>query len=318
MTKIEWTHRPGTKGESWNMIAGCTKVQPECQNCYALRDSWRIMHNPRHPARYDGVAEMVDGELQWTGRVNVDWDALEKPRHWREPRTVFVASMADLFHKDVPTEFIDAVFDVIEDTPQHTYLVLTKRSARMMRYWRERDKDNWDPGNALYGWQWPLNCWAGVSAGTQRTLVHHLINLAQLYGPPVKFVSAEPLLGRLRIQTELSRCPLCGETPDDADGSARWRRSWEWWEHHHGYPIGHVPTEPAFNWLLIGGESGKQAREMQLGWPRELLKDCRELGIPAFVKQLGAVYAREQDLHHWSGADLGEWPADLRVREWPQ
>ena len=328
MTKIEWTHRPGTTGESWNMIGGCTKVQPECANCYALRDSWRIMHNPKHPSRYNGVAGMMDGELRWTGRINLDWDALEKPRHWAKPRTVFVASMADVLHRDVPDEFVDAVFDTIEDTPQHTYLMLTKRSERMLQYWQQRQKESADPSTGLDAWQWPRNCWAGVSAGTRRTLAHHLTNLAQLQGPPVKFVSAEPLLERLNIEQELQRCPLCGETPNAVDGEARWRRSWDWWEHHHGYPIGYVATDPAFNWLLIGGETGKRAREMQPGWARDLLRDCRALGVPAFVKQLGQVWAQfgtsgggfvgTSGYASVKGADPHYWPEDLQVREWPR
>lgn len=308
-SRIEWLARPGTLPESWNMIGGCTKVQPECANCYAVRDSWRIMHNPKHPARYDGVAEMgLTGTPRWTGEINVDWDALEEPRHWDKPRTVFVASMADLFHEDVDDGLIDAVFEVISDTPQHTYLVLTKRSERMVGYWR-----------ACFGmgWQWPANCWAGVSAGMQTTLVPHLANLAQLHGPPVKFVSAEPLLEPLYVRSEWQRCPLCGETPSTPDAEARWRKSWDGWEHQHTYPIGHMPTDPAFNWLLIGGETGKRAREMVLEWVRQLLA-CQDLGIAVFVKQLGEVYAREHGLRDRKGSDPSEWPGDVRMREWPE
>lgn len=282
MTKIEWTHRPGTTGESWNMIAGCGKVQPECQNCYALRDSWRIMHNPRHPARYDGVAEMVDGKLRWTGRVNMDWDALEKPRHWREPRTVFVASMADLFHKDVPTEFIDAVFDVIQDTPQHTYLVLTKRSERMVHYERNRTADNWDPSVGLYGWLWPRNCWAGVSAGMQRTVEYHFTNLSQLHGPSVKFVSAEPMLGPMDIF--------------DVDGDIAVRMQ-ELQPRETRYPA------DVLDWVICGAESGAGARLMYVGWARNLRDDCREAGVPFFFKR---------------GGPGQKIPSDLLVREWPQ
>ncbi|HUW13618.1 MAG TPA: DUF5131 family protein [Anaerolineae bacterium] len=280
MTKIEWTHRPGTVGESWNMIAGCAKVQPECQNCYALRDSWRIMHNPRHPARYDGVAEMGDGKLRWTGRVNVDWDALDQPRHWREPRTVFVASMADLFHKDVATEFIDAVFDTIEDTPQHTYIVLTKRSERMLNYWRERNGDNDDRSVGLFGWQWPRNCWAGVSAGLQRTVDYHLPILAQLSGPLIKFISAEPLLGLV--------------DPFDVDGDAAVRME-ELQPRELRYPA------DVLDWVICGEETGPGAREMDLYWAWDLAKKCKAAGVPFFLKCPMPIVA-------WPGITMREWP----------
>lgn len=281
MTAIEWTHRPGTKGESWNMIAGCTKIQPECQNCYALRDSWRIMHNPRHPARYDGVAEKIDGQLQWTGRVNVDWDALDQPRHWKEPRTVFVASMADLFHVSVPDELIDAVFDVVEATPQHTYLTLTKRSRRILLYWATRNSGSWDPSVGLYPWQWPRNCWAGVSAGTQETLVYHLPNLAQLHGPPVKFVSVEPMLGPIE--------------PFDVDGDVALRME-TLQPRESRYPA------DVLDWVICGAESGTGARPMSLHWARNLRDQCREAGVPFFWKR---------------GGPGQEIPSDLLVREWP-
>ena len=133
MTKIEWTKRSGTKGESWNMISGCTKVSPACDNCWALAMSWHLQNNPKRPGRYEGVAQrqyrgpgLEQWPTEWTGRVNLDYDALEAPYRWSKPRTVFVQSMGDLFHMKVPGAFISRAFKVMGDNPMHTFLVLTK------------------------------------------------------------------------------------------------------------------------------------------------------------------------------------------------
>ncbi len=134
-TKIEWVKNPdGSKGETWNPLAGCTKVSSGCTRCYAERMAVRQIGMGNK--NYAGTIK--DG--RWSGQVNLIPDALDKPLHWRKPRTVFVNSMSDLFHKDVPFEFIDKVMGVMrsEKCTQHTFMILTKRPERMERYWRSR------------------------------------------------------------------------------------------------------------------------------------------------------------------------------------
>ena len=168
---IEWTEA------TWNPTTGCDKTSPGCDNCYALTLSKRLkaMGQPKY---------QQDGNPRTSGPgfgLTIHPDALDVPRSWSAPRTIFVNSMSDLFHHEVPEPYIHRVFDVITETPQHQYQVLTKRSKRLA-----------DVGQKL---RWPPNLWMGVSVENSRYRfrLDHLrrINAA------VRFVSAEPLLGPL-------------------------------------------------------------------------------------------------------------------------
>ena len=155
-SKIEWCDA------TWNPVTGCTKVSVGCANCYAERITRRF------PGRYpDGF----DVALQ-------PW-ALDKPRHWRKPRRVFICSMGDLFHAKVPESYVKSVLDVVRDCPQHIFLVLTKRPKSMK----------------FYAWRhvWPDNLWGGVTVEN----ADNLWRLELLLKTPVahRFVSFEPLLG---------------------------------------------------------------------------------------------------------------------------
>jgi protein gp37 len=168
---IEWTEA------TWNPTTGCDRVSAGCDNCYALTLSKRLkaMGAPKYQA---------DGDPRTSGPgfgITVHPDALNLPRKWRTPRVVFVNSMSDLFHARVPIGFVRDVFEVIADTPQHTYQLLTKRSSRLRRF-----------ADTL---QWPANLWMGVSVEDSTQLAR----VEDLRGTParVKFLSAEPLLGPL-------------------------------------------------------------------------------------------------------------------------
>ena len=131
-TKIEWTHRPGTTGVTWNPTRGCRRVSPGCGTgtaggCYAERQAARFS-GPGQP--YEGLVEIGKHGPRWTGRGRVVADKLAEPLRWRKPRTVFVDSMSDLFFEGFAFEQIAAVFGVMAATPQHAYLVLTKRPER--------------------------------------------------------------------------------------------------------------------------------------------------------------------------------------------
>ena len=170
---IEWTEM------TWNPSTGCDRVSPGCDNCYAMTLAKRLkaMGQPKY---------QLDGDPRTSGPgfgLTVHEDALQVPHSWHSPRVVFVNSMSDLFHEDVPIGFIRDVFDVMAETPRHTYQVLTKRSKRLARV-----------ADSL---QWPSNLWMGVSIETQRYAFRsdHLRDV----GAAVRFISAEPLLGPLAL-----------------------------------------------------------------------------------------------------------------------
>lgn len=157
-SSIEWTEA------TWNPTSGCTKVSPGCERCYAERMALRFPNTFRN-----GFA------------LTLRPDALELPLHWRRPRTIFVNSMSDLFHANVPDSYIRQVFDVMTRTPQHTYQVLTKRAERLARLAPRLP--------------WPSNVWMGVSVETPKYAwrIDYLRNTSAV----VRFISAEPLLAAL-------------------------------------------------------------------------------------------------------------------------
>lgn len=170
-SQIEWTE------ETWNPTTGCDRVSPGCDNCYALTLAKRL--KAMGQAKYQR-----DGDPRTSGPgfgLTLHPDTLDAPRRWTGARLIFVNSMSDLFHPDVPVEYIHRVFGVMAETPQHTYQVLTKRSQRLLELSDEL--------------RWSSNIWMGVSVESARYgfRVRHLRET----GAAVRFVSAEPLLGSL-------------------------------------------------------------------------------------------------------------------------
>jgi protein gp37 len=161
---IEWTD------STWNPVTGCTKISAGCDNCYAERFSERFRGTPGHP---------FENGFDLTLRPQ----RLDQPLNWRRPRMIFVNSMSDLFHKDVPKEFIGRVFDTMEQAHWHTFQVLTKRSTLMRNFLRRRYGSS--PG--------PAHIWCGVSVedGMKLSRVRHL----QETPAGVRFLSIEPLIG---------------------------------------------------------------------------------------------------------------------------
>jgi protein gp37 len=159
-SKIEWTET------TWNPITGCTKVSEGCRNCYAERLAGRL--------QLMGVSHYSNGF-----QVTIHEDSLEQPCKWKKPQVVFVNSMSDLFHEDVPLEFIQRVFHVMAECPRHTFQVLTKRSERLLEL-------------APF-LPWPNNIWMGVSV--ENTDVVHRIKELQQTPAVIRFISFEPLLG---------------------------------------------------------------------------------------------------------------------------
>ena len=122
-TSIEWTDA------TWNPVAGCTVLTAGCTNCYAMRMAARL--EAMGTDKYRGLTRKSGGRAKWTGKITLDRKALSIPATWSKPRRVFVNSMSDLFHPDVPADFIGDVWQVMADTPRHTYQILTKRPDRM-------------------------------------------------------------------------------------------------------------------------------------------------------------------------------------------
>lgn len=210
-TKIEWTDK------TWNPVTGCTKKSEGCVHCYA-----EVMAR-----RLKGM-----GQLKYRNAFSLTLhpEDLDEPKKWRKPHNIFICSMGDLFHEDVPFEFVDKVMKTIRETPWHRYQILTKRAERMEEYFLSHSV--------------PSNAWLGVTVEVQRTL-SRIDNLRHLPAS-VRFLSCEPLLEDL----------------------------------------GHMDLE-GVDWIIVGGESGTQARPMKEEWVLNIKRQAEEQVIAFFFKQWG-------------------------------
>jgi protein gp37 len=243
---IEWTE------VTWNPVTGCDRVAAGCDNCYALTLAKRLQAMGSEKYQKDG-----DPRTSGPGfGVTIHPQALNQPLKWRSPKTIFVNSMSDLFHARVPVSFIQEVFDVMEQTPQHTYQALTKRAHRMNRV---ADK-----------LRWPSNLWMGVSVESGEVVDR--IDYLRDTPAATRFLSCEPLLARL------SKLDL-----------------------------------DSIDWVIVGGESGKNARPMDAAWAREIRDQCLSAETAFFFKQWGGhrpkANGRELDGRTWD-----EYPTPPRAR----
>lgn len=244
---------------TWNPVTGCDKVSPGCDRCYAetFAERWRGTEGHYFEAGFD---------------VQLRPDKLDMPLRWTKPRKVFVNSMSDLFHDKVPDEFIAKVFSVMACADHHTFQLLTKRHGRMRSLltseaFRElvfKCQALDLPGDVM-GDYWPLpNVWLGVSAEDQKRAD---LRIPALLDTPaaVRFVSAEPLLGPINLHTD----------PIEA-GSPFWGSQ--------------------LDWVIVGGESGPDARPMHPDWARSMRDQCVDAGVPFLFKQWGEWrWTREAD-----------------------
>jgi len=284
-THIEWTNA------TWNPVTGCTKVSAGCKHCYAERDWARLSANPA--TRYYGRA-FTD--------VQCHSDVLELPLRWTKPRRIFVNSMSDLFHPDVPDQFIADVFAYMAYARHHTFQVLTKRPERMRALltnheWIEEmysastalahddaceilgrrgafdanrrtgtDIRAFDPTFSL------SNVWLGVSVEDQATADERIPLLLQTPAA-VRWISAEPLLGPMNLaqirDADVLLFPLAGEV----SGEGR----------NEPMPL----RNGGIDWVVAGGESGPKARPMHPNWARSLRDQCAAAGVSFLFKQWG-------------------------------
>lgn len=300
-TEIEWTHPPGFLGETWNPTSGCTKVSPACANCYAELLSRRFNLSPPFlPGQY---------------RIDLHYDRLELPLRWASiPRCIFVDSMSDLFHEDIPFDFIDKVMAVVYLCQQHIFQVLTKRPDIMRQYfesnplprikgaayefqrvnvqagqkpWSERIKERLAEPDV-----WPFeNLWLGVSTENQEWLNKRLPILLQIPAV-VHFISAEPLLGPVQCEA----IPYPTNLPVDATGNVSaemgelnaYTGKWEYdlWKGSTG----------TLDWVIMGGESGSKVRLTHVQWFRNLRDACAQYDTPVFMKQWGSWGIMDSDV----------------------
>ena len=238
-TKIEWAT------ESWNPITGCTPVSEGCEHCYARRMAQRLKGRFGYPE---------DDPF----RVTFHPDKLDQPLHWKKPRMIFVCSMGDLFHKDVPHHTyienevpVNHIYITAKRCPQHIFLILTKRPKVMKSFF------SWI---TAFGGKIPDNLWLGVSVENQQRADERIPILLQI--PAAKrFVSIEPMLGPINIRK-------IGPVPP----------SFNWEIARNG-----------LDWVIIGGESGPGARPMHPNWPRSVRDQCQAAQVPFFFKQWGGV-----------------------------
>ncbi len=203
-SSIEWTEA------TWNPIAGCTIISPGCTNCYAMRMAARLEAMGQN--KYKNTTRISGGRAKWNGRIAIDETSLSIPSKWRVGRMIFVNSMSDIFHDDVPVDFLRRVFEVMRDTPQHTYQVLTKRAENLER------------NAALL--PWPSNVWMGVSVESSEYVWR--INHLRRVPAAVRFLSLEPLIGSLEnIDLHGVHWAIAGgeSGPGSRDMSPEWVRS---------------------------------------------------------------------------------------------
>lgn len=184
-SRIEWTEA------TWNPVVGCTPVSSGCLNCYAARMALRLSSMPNGTgSKYANTAKRArNGRPVFSGVVKCDEASLDLPRTWKLGRIIFVNSMSDLFHDAVPLDYIQRVFEVMQECPQHTFQVLTKRPERLV-----------EMAPLL---PWPSNVWIGTSVEDMR-VVDRVRQLQQVRRASVRFLSCEPLIG------PLPRLPLKG------------------------------------------------------------------------------------------------------------
>lgn len=293
-TSIEWTDR------TWNPVRGCSLVSPGCTNCYAMKFAHRFSGEGKP---YEGLTRQRKrlGPV-WSGNIRLVPEALVEPVLWRKPARIFVNSMSDLFHEEVPDTFIAAVFGVMSYARRHTFQVLTKRADRMVR-WHE---------------------WLAAEAPAAKARwVAAVAEAEQLCGEEVGSRGAARNDGRERVVSE------CADRHVIERRGAHISAYYPGWpppnvhlgvsveDRRHGLPrvdaLREVPAALRFlsieplledlgeidltgiGWVIVGGESGPGARPCNVAWIRRIVAQCRAQSVPVFVKQLGAVVIDRND-----------------------
>jgi protein gp37 len=223
--------------------------------------------------QYQGLVESTPRGPRWTGEILLVQKALHWPQTIKTPKKIFVASMSDPFHESLVDRMIDSVFIAMSLAYWHTYLLLTKRPATAQKH-----LCHW--ANRIWGtcshfkieqrrYSGDVDVWPGISCSIQKDY-DDAIERFTGGGFSIPWVSLEPLIGPIDVRSGLRK---------------------------------------PFRWVVIGGETGPRARPCEIDWIRAIVQQCKEAGVPCFVKQLGGRRHKNDN--------PDEWPKDLRVREWP-
>ena len=314
-TKIEWSEF------SWNPFRGCRHKSDGCKFCYAELIASRFSGTDKNGKvlPFSNVASKVNGEPRWNGKTELDEQMLLEPLKRKKPTTYFVNSMSDTFYEEMPDEWIDKLFAVMALSSNHTFQILTKRAERMKKYlskdflslevWLASNEisspfdDNYvlktlrkTKGRGLF----PLpNVWIGVSVENQQTAderIPHLLNTPAA----VRFLSCEPLLDKV----DLTKCR-------DSNGS-----EFNYLENEH---IGSNLTcfiRNKIDWVIVGGESGNNARPTNPDWVKSLRDQCYKSDTAFFFKQWGEwfpVCEQPADGANWA---IGKDKALTHIHRW--
>jgi protein gp37 len=249
---------------SWNPLRGCSRVSDGCQNCYAERFAYRLSETGQP---YEGLVKMTRNGPRWTGKIRLVPELLRAPFRWRKSCMVFVNSMSDLFHKDVPDQFISDIFDVMRECYWHTFFIITKRPQRMRDWiedWRNRRFNFSTPGPVQ---ETPRNVWLGISVENQIAADDRIPIMLETPAP-VRFLCCEPLLGPVDLSKYLG---------------IKWnanKRSWI-----DDRDSNQCKDKSDINWVIVGAESGYGARGMNDDWVRTLRDQCVSAKVLFYFKQ---------------------------------
>ena len=330
-TNIGWTD------STWNPTRGCTRVSEGCRNCYAESVANRFSGEGQP---YEGLTQLSrSGRPRWTGKVIVAPKAVDQPLRWVRPRMIFVNSMSDLFHEQIPDSFLRLVFSIMVTAHHmrgHVFQVLTKRPKRMMEFvnslrWADgivpmeisgrkhlllrvaAPNDMELPDNHETGC--PDGIWLGTSVENQNAAEERIPWLLRT-NVSTRFLSIEPQLEEVDLSDVSGENVLDPECWGDCKCDDLWgpepgcRRNG-----------GDGTLTRKVSWVISGGESGRSARPFQLGWGRLLAEQCAEAGVPFFFKQAGTLPMEGPTrvlFKAKKGEDPEEWPAELRHQAFPE
>lgn len=359
-TKIQWTSGPnGEEGYTFNPWLGCAKAHTGCRNCYAEKAQPVVMRKGgavQWGEVWQGGQRVVVADSTW--KKPLQW--AREAANAGQRRKLFCASLADVLEapaipKAWPVSWTEAQRDLARGNVIITAKMLDTARARLWDVIRQTavvmppdgtPREVVDPDKALRSWpgldwliltkrpeNWHLVTeyvrplvWLGTSISDQKTADEWVPRLLESKGFRLRFLSVEPLVGPVNLRL-IRR--------DGRTSSA----SPPWWilrdaltgevgtENHNGLKVWHAPVDgrrQRVDWVIVGGESGPDARPCNIEWVRDLVRQCREAKVPCFVKQLGSVWAKQNDARladgrrDTHGANMDNWPEDLRVREFPK